>query len=90
MSAQTTNGTICKLVENNKEWASEIQAKNADFFQNLAKGQTPKVLWIGCADSRVTVDLLTKTQPGEIFVHRNIANRVPSEDLSALSVIEYG
>ncbi|KAJ2520050.1 60S ribosomal protein L19B [Coemansia sp. RSA 1939] len=90
MSAQTINGTICRLVENNKEWASEIQAKNADFFQNLAKGQTPKVLWIGCADSRVTVDLLTKTQPGEIFVHRNIANRVPSEDLSALSVIEYG
>ncbi|KAJ1748695.1 60S ribosomal protein L19B [Coemansia sp. RSA 990] len=77
------------VLENNKEWAAQVQAKNPDYFANLAKGQSPKLLWIGCADSRVAVDVLTQTQPGDIFVHRNIANRIPSEDLSALSVIEY-
>ncbi|KAJ2537613.1 hypothetical protein EV175_006668 [Coemansia sp. RSA 1933] len=85
----TQNSTICKIIENNKEWVNEVQAKNPEYFSKLAKGQSPKVLWLGCADSRMAVDLLTKTQPGDVFVHRNIANRIPSEDLNALSVIEY-
>ncbi|KAJ1789035.1 hypothetical protein LPJ59_005422 [Coemansia sp. RSA 2399] len=85
----TQSSTICKIIDNNREWVNEVQAKNPEYFRNLAKGQSPKVLWIGCADSRMAVDLLTKTQPGDVFVHRNIANRIPSEDLNALSVIEY-
>ncbi|KAJ1664470.1 hypothetical protein IW140_003875 [Coemansia sp. RSA 1813] len=87
MSAQSS--TICKIIGSNKEWVANVQAKNPEYFKNLAKGQSPKVLWIGCSDSRMAVDLLTGTQPGDVFVHRNIANRIPSEDLNALSVIEY-
>ncbi|KAI9502374.1 hypothetical protein GGI25_004768 [Coemansia spiralis] len=89
MSAQNSNSTICKVFENNKSWVEQVQSTNPEFFANLSKGQSPKLLWIGCSDSRMAVDVLTKTEPGEIFVHRNIANRVPSEDINLLCVIEY-
>ncbi|KAI8319912.1 carbonic anhydrase [Martensiomyces pterosporus] len=86
---QPGNSTICQVIQNNKSWAADMQRKNPDYFTNLAKGQSPKILWIGCSDSRMAVDVLTQTNPGDIFIHRNIANRIPSEDLNALSVIEY-
>ncbi|KAJ2368475.1 hypothetical protein H4S02_000559 [Coemansia sp. RSA 2611] len=86
---QGANSTIKEVIQNNHDWVAEVQAKNPDYFTNLAKGQSPKLLWIGCSDSRMAVDVLTKTKPGDVFIHRNIANRIPSEDLSALSVIEY-
>ncbi|KAJ2722533.1 hypothetical protein GGI07_003240 [Coemansia sp. Benny D115] len=86
---QPNNSSIAGVIENNKNWAAEVQAKNPEYFAKLAQGQSPKLLWVGCSDSRMAVDVLTQTKPGDIFIHRNIANRVPSEDLNVLSVIEY-
>lgn len=78
-----------KLLLENKAWAREQIQMNPDFFQNLAKIQKPDFLWIGCSDSRVPADQITGTMPGEIFVHRNIANLVVHTDLNLLSVLEY-
>ncbi|WP_439559335.1 carbonate dehydratase [Dyadobacter sp.] len=78
-----------QLFENNKKWVNDITQENPDFFNNLAKGQTPKFLWIGCSDSRVPANALTGTRPGDIFVHRNIANMVIHTDMSMLSVLDY-
>jgi len=78
-----------KLLENNKHWASESLAADPDFFSRLEHIQTPEYLWIGCSDSRVPADKITGTNPGEIFVHRNIANMVVHTDLNLLSVLEY-
>lgn len=78
-----------KLLLENKAWAREQIQMNPDFFQNLAKIQKPDFLWIGCSDSRVPADQITGTIPGEIFVHRNIANLVVHTDLNLLSVLEY-
>ncbi|KAJ1888766.1 hypothetical protein LPJ66_008401 [Kickxella alabastrina] len=86
---QENNSSINGVIQNNKDWALEMQVKNPEFFVELAKGQSPKLLWVGCSDSRMAVDVMTQTNPGDIFIHRNIANRVPSEDLNVLSVIEY-
>lgn len=80
---------IRQLLTNNREWVQEKLAIDADFFNRLADGQHPKILWIGCSDSRVSPDQLTKTQPGEIFVHRNIANLVVQTDMNLLSVLQY-
>lgn len=77
------------LLKNNKEWAEETVKKDPDFFHRLANVQKPEFLWIGCSDSRVPADRITGTQPGEIFVHRNIANMVVHTDLNLLSVLEY-
>ena len=77
------------LLKNNKKWVEEVTEKDPDFFSNLSKGQTPPVLWIGCADSRVPANVITGTQPGEIFVHRNIANMVIHTDMNMLSVLDY-
>ncbi|KQS31433.1 carbonate dehydratase [Dyadobacter sp. Leaf189] len=78
-----------QLFENNKKWVNDTTQENPDFFNNLAKGQSPKFLWIGCSDSRVPANALTGTQPGDIFVHRNIANMVIHTDMSMLSVLDY-
>jgi carbonic anhydrase len=78
-----------KLLLENKAWATEMVRKDPEFFSRLAHIQTPKFLWIGCSDSRVPADKITGTQPGEIFVHRNIANMVVHTDLNLLSVLEY-
>ena len=78
-----------KLLQENKNWAAETQAKDPEFFKNLVNLQSPEYLWIGCSDSRVPANQITGTQPGEIFVHRNIANMVVNTDLNLLSVLQY-
>ncbi|HTF31814.1 MAG TPA: carbonic anhydrase, partial [Flavitalea sp.] len=78
-----------KLLLENKAWAAEKLEDDPDYFGRLAHVQTPEFLWIGCSDSRVPANEVTGTQPGEIFVHRNIANMVIEDDLNVLSVLEY-
>lgn len=74
---------------NNQLWLQEKNASNPDFFKHLAEGQSPEFLYIGCSDSRVPIEEVAGKEPGDIFVHRNIANMVSNNDLSVLSVIEY-
>jgi carbonic anhydrase len=81
--------TLKHLFDNNKKWATEIKAKDPEFFTRLSKQQTPDYLWIGCSDSRVPANQIINLQPGEVFVHRNIANVVVHTDLNCLSVIQY-
>ncbi len=78
-----------KLIENNKEWAASVVKDDPEFFTRLSSFQKPDFLWIGCSDSRVPADRITGTQPGEIFVHRNIANMVVHTDMNLLAVLEY-
>ncbi len=78
-----------KLLLENKAWATQQVKKDPEFFSRLLEIQTPEFLWIGCSDSRVPADKITGTQPGEIFVHRNIANMVVHTDTNLLSVLEY-
>jgi carbonic anhydrase len=78
-----------KLLLENKAWAAEKISGNPDFFNRLSRVQTPEFLWIGCSDSRVPANEITNTQPGEIFVHRNIANMVVHTDVNLLSVLDY-
>ncbi|MBI3882825.1 MAG: carbonic anhydrase [Sphingobacteriales bacterium] len=78
-----------KLLADNKAWAKDQVGKDPDFFKRLSEVQTPEFLWIGCSDSRVPADKITGTQPGEIFVHRNIANMVVHTDVNLLSVLDY-
>ncbi len=78
-----------QIFNNNKKWVSEQLELDANYFENLAKGQAPEYLYIGCSDSRVTAETMMGAEPGEIFVHRNIANLVPNTDLSVMSVINY-
>ena len=78
-----------KLLQDNKEWAKEMERNNPGYFKRLAQLQTPEFLWIGCSDSRVPADRITGTQPGEIFVHRNIANLVIHTDVNLLSVLDF-
>lgn len=77
------------LLENNKKWAEQSVANDPEFFNRLSGTQTPEYLWIGCSDSRVPPDSITGTRPGEIFIHRNIANMVVHTDLNMLSVLQY-
>ena len=81
--------TLPHLFENNKTWANELKEKNPEFFSNLAKQQAPEYLWIGCSDSRVPANQIVNLQPGEVFVHRNIANVVVHTDLNCLSVMQF-
>jgi carbonic anhydrase len=78
-----------KLLLENKAWAAEMLHDNPGYFDRLAHLQSPEFLWIGCSDSRVPANQITGTQPGEIFVHRNIANMVIHTDVNLLSVLEY-
>lgn len=78
-----------KLLQENKTWASGKVAEDPDFFNRLSHLQSPEFLWIGCSDSRVPANEITGTQPGEIFVHRNVANMVVHTDLNLLTVLEY-
>ncbi len=80
---------IDQIFRNNQQWIIEKLKTDSDFFKNLALGQNPEVLYIGCSDSRVTAEELMGARPGEVFVHRNIANMVANSDLSAMSVINY-
>ncbi|KZT73164.1 carbonic anhydrase [Daedalea quercina L-15889] len=80
---------LARILANNAQWAADVERAEPGFFAECAKGQAPKVLWIGCADSRVPESVLTVSKPGDIFVHRNIANRFPPEDDNALAVLTY-
>ena len=78
-----------KILENNKQWVESKLAIDEDFFKDLSKGQNPPLLWIGCSDSRVPANEIIGAQPGEVFVHRNIANMVVHSDMNMLSVLDY-
>jgi carbonic anhydrase len=78
-----------KLLQENKIWASAQIAKDPDYFKRLLHLQSPEILWIGCSDSRVPANQITGTQPGEIFVHRNVANLVINTDVNMLSVLDF-
>ena len=81
--------SYARLIENNKTWVAEQLQLDPNFFENLSKGQAPEYLWIGCSDSRVPAESITGTEPGEMFVHRNIANMVVHSDMNMLSVLSY-
>ncbi|MFT6733676.1 MAG: carbonic anhydrase [Polaribacter sp.] len=83
------NKRIEQLIERNKKWASEFEAQNPGIFAKLADQQNPEYLWIGCSDSRVPANMIVGLLPGEVFVHRNVANLVHHSDLNVLSVIEF-
>jgi carbonic anhydrase len=87
MTLQDKN--LDSLFQNNRAWADRIRAHDPDFFAKLAKQQSPKYLWIGCSDSRVPANEIVGLMPGEVFVHRNIANVVVHTDLNCLSVIQF-
>jgi carbonic anhydrase len=78
-----------RLLENNKTWVKEQLDLDPIYFEKLSKGQSPEYLWIGCSDSRVPANQITGTEPGEVFVHRNIANMVVHSDMNMLSVLSY-
>ena len=81
--------TYKDLLSGNKRWVKEKLRKDPQFFVRLSKGQSPEILWIGCSDSRVPANEITGTHPGDIFVHRNIANMVVHSDMNLLSVLDY-
>lgn len=81
--------TLDDLLTNNREWAERIRREDPGFFKRLSKQQSPKYLWIGCSDSRVPANQILGLDPGEVFVHRNIANVVVHADLNCLSVIQF-
>lgn len=78
-----------KILDNNKEWVETQLTVDPNYFKDLAKGQTPPLLWIGCSDSRVPANEIIGAKPGEVFVHRNIANMVVHSDMNMLSVLDY-
>lgn len=81
--------TLAGLFENNRKWARRITERDPDFFQRLSAQQSPRYLWIGCSDSRVPANEIVGLLPGELFVHRNVANVVVHSDLNCLSVLQY-
>src|SRR5579872_5718692 len=85
----TAMATYEQIFENNKKWVANMKAHDADFFEKLARDQTPDYLYIGCSDSRVLANEIMGLEPGEVFVHRNIANLVNNTDLNVLSVINF-
>ena len=84
-----TNHELQDLLDNNQRWAADTEAREPGFFSRLLKQQTPQYLWIGCADSRVPANELVDLLPGELFVHRNVANVVVHSDLNCLSVMQF-
>lgn len=80
---------IEQIFKNNQDWVKSKLTLNENYFEDLSKGQSPEILYIGCSDSRVTAEEVMGVGPGDVFVHRNIANMVPNTDLSSMSVIEY-
>jgi carbonic anhydrase len=81
--------TLPQLFENNRAWAESIRAEDGEFFTRLSRQQSPQYLWIGCSDSRVPANQIVGLLPGEIFVHRNVANLLVHTDLNCLSVLQY-
>jgi carbonic anhydrase len=89
MSTSNNPYILSKLLENNKDWVASVTKIDPDYFSRLVDQQAPEYLWIGCSDSRVPANQITGLAPGEVFVHRNIANVVVHTDLNALSVIQF-
>ena len=87
--SQTTVTDLSNLFDRNRAWAARVKAERPGFFEALVSQQTPEYLWIGCSDSRVPANEIVDLLPGELFVHRNVANVVVHSDLNCLSVIEY-
>src|SRR5690606_21109678 len=85
----TLKASFEKILAGNAEWVKQVEEDATGKLQQLAKGQSPELLWIGCADSRVPANQITNTQPGEVFVHRNIANMCVHSDMNMLSVLDY-
>src|SRR5687767_1047072 len=88
-SANQIMRTLPQLFENNRQWARRTSERDPNFFQSLVAQQSPRYLWIGCADSRVPANEIVGLRPGELFVHRNVANVVVHTDLNCLSVLQY-
>lgn len=86
---QHTHITYESLLQGNKDWVAETLQTDPEYFNKLSAGQSPPILWIGCSDSRVPANQITNTNPGDIFVHRNIANVVVHTDMNMLSVLDY-
>ncbi|MFY7937356.1 MAG: carbonate dehydratase [Flavobacterium sp.] len=84
-----SNDFYKKILDNNKKWVENQLAIDVEYFKDLAKGQQPPLLWIGCSDSRVPANEIIGAKPGEVFVHRNIANMVIHSDMNMLSVLDY-
>src|SRR6187431_921064 len=84
-----TKANISDLFTHNRAWAAQMERERPGFFTSLVKQQTPKYMWIGCSDSRVPANQITGLEPGEVFVHRNVANIVVHSDLNALSAIQF-
>jgi carbonic anhydrase len=89
LQVKNKNMNINQIFANNKIWIAEKLKLDPEYFKNLSLGQSPEILYIGCSDSRVSAEELMGAKPGEVFVHRNIANMVPNTDLSVMSVINY-
>lgn len=89
MSDRKFDKALRQLVANNKEWAASMVARDPDFFTKLRAQQSPEFLWIGCSDSRVPANTIVGLDPGELFVHRNVANVVVHTDLNSLSVLQF-
>jgi carbonic anhydrase len=87
--SESEKGSLAHLLQQNRSWADDAVRKDPDFFQSLVRQQTPRYLWIGCADSRVPANEIVGLKPGELFVHRNVANLVVHTDLNCLSVLQY-
>ncbi len=81
--------TCKELLQRNQQWSAQLKEKNPSFFKQLSKKQTPEFLWIGCSDSRVPAEIIVNVEPGEMFIHRNIANQVIHTDFNCLSVVQY-
>jgi carbonic anhydrase len=81
--------SLAHLFDNNRTWAKSVTARDPDFFANLSRQQSPQYLWIGCSDSRVPANQIVGLEPGELFVHRNVANVVVHTDLNCLSVMQF-
>src|SRR5215203_5785149 len=80
---------LSHLLEKNRTWSEKVQARDPNFFRKLVGQQAPQYLWIGCSDSRVPANEIVDLDPGELFVHRNVANLAPPQDANYLSVLQY-
>jgi len=89
MSDSPDDRSLSRLLDNNRKWAARMLQNRPDFFQKLAQQQSPEVLWIGCSDSRVPANEIIDVLPGEVFVHRNVANQVLHVDFNCLAVLQY-
>ena len=89
MREKKIDKALRQLMANNKEWAASMLARDPDYFQKLVSQQSPEFLWIGCSDSRVPANTIVGLEPGELFVHRNVANVVVHTDLNSLSVLQF-